>query len=86
MTYFDVDDSSGNICNKSCDICGSGNNLIPVDCSEDAINVLNCLDSMQKIYPKVTTKFLTLTFRGPKSSTVISKGFQNVSGYGKGKN
>ena len=33
----------------------------------------------------MTTKFLVLTYHGSKSSPVISKGFQNVAEYGKGK-
>jgi len=74
------------ICDKSCDICSSAVLEHPADRSDDAIEVLNCLDSMQQIQPKVTTKSLTLTFRGSRSNSITSKGFQNVNGYGKGRN
>ena len=40
---------------------------------------------MQRIKEKVTAKILTLTYRGSKSSSVMNKGFQTVSEYGKGK-
>ncbi|KAJ7376891.1 hypothetical protein OS493_031770 [Desmophyllum pertusum] len=85
VTYFDESDNSGNLCNKSCDVCCSNKAVAPVDHSEDAIEVVNCLESMQQVQEKVTTKFLVLTFRGSKANTVINKGFQNVREYGKGK-
>ena len=85
VAYFDGEDTSGNICNRSCDIRSGGKNLHPADHSEDAIKVVSCLESMQQVHPKVTTKFLVLTFRGSKANTVISKGFQNVREYGMGK-
>ena len=44
----------------------------PVDFSDDAIGVLNCLDSMRQLQPK--------------SNAVISKGFHSVNEYGKGRN
>ena len=81
-SYFH--DESAVICDKSCDICSSGALEHPADRSDDAIEVLKCLESMQQIQPKVTTKWLTLTFRGSKSNAVTSKGFHNVNGYGKG--
>ncbi len=40
---------------------------------------------MQLVQPKVTAKYLALTFRGSKSGTLLKKGFQNVNEYGKGK-
>ena len=83
-SYFQ--DGCALICGKSCDICSSGALEHPADRSDDAIEVLNCLDSMQQIQPNVTTTMLTLTFRGSKSNAVTSKGFQNVNGYGKGRN
>lgn len=43
-------------------------------------------NAMQQIQPKVTKKWLTLTFRGSKSNIITSKGFHNVNGYGKGQN
>lgn len=85
VTYFDESDNSGNLCNKSCDVCCSNKAVAPVDHSEDAIEVVNCLESMQKVQDKITTKFFVLTFRGSKANTVINKGFQNVREYGKGK-
>ena len=42
-------------CDQSCDICSSSILEHPTDCNEDAIEVLNCLDSMQQIQPKVCT-------------------------------
>ena len=66
-------------------ICSSGNLEHRMDFS-DAIQILNCLDSMWQLQPKVTTKLLVLTFRGSKSNAVISKGLENVNEYGKGKN
>lgn len=85
VSYFDGQDNSGIICNRSCDICSGGKNLQPTDHSEDAIKTVSCLESMQQIHAKVTTKFLVLTFRGSKANTVLSKGFQNVREYGTGK-
>ena len=85
VAYFDGVDNSGNICNWSCDICSGGKNLEPIEHSEDAIKVVSCLESMQQVHPKVTTKFLVLTFSGSKANTVISKGFQNVREYGMGR-
>lgn len=87
VTYFDKDDTSGELCNKSCDICASGESgFTNTDCTEYARDVMKCLEGMQKIQPKVTTKFLALTFCGSRSSIVLAKGFQNVVGYGDGKN
>ena len=83
--YFDGEDTSGNICNRSCDICSGGKNVHPADRGEDAIKVVSCLESMQQVNPKVTTKFLALTFHGSKANTVISKGFHHVREYGMGK-
>lgn len=60
------------ICDKSGDICSSAALEHPADCSDDAIEVLNCLDSMQLIQPKVTTKLLTLTFRGSRPNSITS--------------
>ena len=83
-SYFH--DECAVICDRSCDICSSGALEHPADHSNDAIEVLNCLDSMQQIQPKVTMKLLTLTFRGSKSNIITAKGFHNVNGYGKGQN
>ena len=83
--YFG-DGGAGINCDKSCDICSSGNLEHPIDLSDNAIQILNCLDSMRQLQPKVTTKLLVLTFRGSKSNAVISKGLENVNEYGKGKN
>ncbi|CAB4007636.1 ATP-dependent DNA helicase [Paramuricea clavata] len=85
VNYFDKDDHSGDECHKTCDICVSDVVVEPVDYSMEAKNVIDCLKGMQRIQAKVTAKFLTLTFRGSKSSAVINKGFQNVNEYGKGK-
>ena len=85
VTYFDGEENNADICNRSCDVCSVNTILQALDHSEDAINIVNCLESMQQVHPKVTTKFLVLTYRGSKSSPVISKGFQNVAEYGKGK-
>ena len=84
-SYFG-DAGAGINCDKSCDICSSGNLEHPIDFSDDAIQIVNCLDSMRQLQPKVTTKLLVLTFRGSKSNAVISKGLENVNEYGKGKN
>ena len=84
-SYFG-DGGAGINCDKSCDICSSGNLEHPIDFSADAIQILNCLDSMRQLQPKVTTKLLVLTFHGSKSNAVISKGLENVNEYGKGKN
>lgn len=84
-SYFG-DGGAGINCDKSCDICSSGNLEHPIDFSDDAIQILNCVDSMRQLQPKVTTKLLVLTFRGSKSNAVISKGLENVNEHGKGKN
>lgn len=85
VAYFDGVDDSGNICNRSCDICSGGRNLQPIDHGQDAIKAVSCLESVQQVHPKVTTKLLVLPFHGLKANTVISKGFQNVIEYGMGR-
>ena len=86
IAYYFGDGGAGVNCDKSCDICSGGNLEHLVDFSDDGIEILNCLDSMRQIQAKVTTKLLTLTFRGSKSNAITSKGFQNVNEYGKGRN
>ena len=85
VNYFDKEDHSGDVCNESCDICVSHVTVEPVDYSTEAKDIINCLQGMQLVQPKVTAKYLTLTFRGSKSGTLLKKGFQNVNEYGKGK-
>ena len=84
VAYFDGE-ANPPACNRSCDICSGGRNVEPTDKSEDAIKIVNCLESMQQIHPKVTTKLLVLTFRGSKANNVITKGFSNLREYGMGK-
>ena len=64
VTYFDIDGCSSSICNKHCDVCIFNKNAEPVDCSEIAREVINCLEEMETIQPKITAKVLGLTHRG----------------------
>ncbi|KXJ08157.1 Mediator of RNA polymerase II transcription subunit 34 [Exaiptasia diaphana] len=56
VQYFDNNDPSGDLCNHSCNICVKNASVQPVDRSDDAIQVLKCLESMQQIEPNVTIK------------------------------
>ena len=60
-SYFH-DDECTVICDMSCDICSRRALEHLADHGDDAIEVLNCLDSMQQIQPKVTMKLLTIIF------------------------
>lgn len=62
VAYFDGQDNSGNICNSSCGICSGGKHLQPTDHSEDAIRIVDCLESMQQVHSKVTTKFFCFSW------------------------
>ena len=85
MTYFDNEESHENICNKSCDVCMSNRNMQPTNRSDAAKEHVCCLEEVQKIQTKVRTKLLGLTYWGSKSNVITSKGFQQVSYYGKRK-
>jgi len=85
VKYFDSNDTSGDSCTQSCDICCAMHNTVPVNGREDAIQVIKCLESMQQIEPKITAKELSYTFRGSKASNIVKKGFIVVGEYGTGK-
>ena len=51
-----------------------------------AVQVLNCLQSMIHVHPKITFDLLVLVYRGSKRKEVLAKSFQNIPQYGKGKN
>ena len=51
-----------------------------------AVEVLNCLQSMIHVYPKITFNLLVLVYRGSKRKEVLAKSLQNIPQYGKGKN
>ena len=58
---------------KPCDICSNSILEHPADHSDDAIEVLNCLVSMQQIQPKVTTKLLTLNLAVQNQILLLQK-------------
>jgi len=51
-----------------------------------AVEVLNCLQSMIHLHPKITFNLLVLVYRGSKRKEVLAKSFHNIPQYGKGKN
>ena len=51
-----------------------------------AVEVLNCLQSMIRVHPKITFNLLVLVYQGSKRREVLAKSFQNITQYGKGKN
>ena len=51
----------------------------------DALTILQCLENMQKLIPKVTLHNLVLTFRGSKRKEVLNKNLNTIPEFGKGK-
>ena len=72
-------------CDGKCDFCLGGVRVDRQDGNDDALQVLSCLESMQQLHPKVTLQQLILTYRGSKRKEVISKAYNTVPEFGKGK-
>ena len=62
----------------------SNKNVTPINSSEAARELVNCLEEMQKVQQKVTTKLLGLTYHCSKSNVITGKGIHQVGHYGKG--
>lgn len=74
-----------NVC-QSCDYCLDGACIEKTEANMQAVEVLNCLQSMIHVHPKMTFNLLVLVYRGSKRKEVLAKSFQNILQYGKGKN
>jgi len=76
---------SNDVC-RSCDFCLDGACIEKTEANLQAVKVLNCLQSMIHVHPKMTFNLLVLVYRGSKQKEVLAKSFQNIPQYGKGKN
>ena len=72
-------------CGTKCDFCLGGTSNIKEDGKNDALTILQCLENMQKLIPKVTLHNLVLTFRGSKRKEVLNKNLNTIPEFGKGK-
>lgn len=71
---------------RSCDYGVDGACIEKTEATMQAVEVLNCLKSMNRVHPKITFNLLVLLYRGSKRKEVLAKSFQNIPQYGKGKN
>lgn len=78
-------EANNDVC-RSCDYCVDGACIEKTEANTQAVEVLNCLQSMICAHPKVTFNLLVLVYRGSKRKEVLAKSFQNIPQYGKGKN
>ena len=82
-TYFG---EASNDVSRSCDYCVDGTCIGNTEANVQAVEVLDCLQSMIHVHPKITFNLLVLVYRGSKRKEVLAKSFQNIPQYGKGKN
>ena len=78
-------EASNDVC-QSCDYCVNGACTEKTEANMQAVEVLNCLQSMILVYPKITFNLLVLVYRRSKRKEVLAKSLQNIPQYGKGKN
>ncbi|KAL9980641.1 hypothetical protein ACROYT_G009251 [Oculina patagonica] len=71
-------------CNN-CDVCQRADHQASRDASEDGKNVIQCVQGMLHLVPKVTFKAIALTFVGSRRKEVTAKKFNQVDKFGSGK-
>ena len=71
-------------CN-SCDACHKTDHPASSNASEDGKNVVQCVEGMLQLHPKVTFKAVVFTFIGSKRKEVAAKKFNEVQKFGAGK-
>ena len=71
-------------CNN-CDVCHKPDHQASRDASDDGKNVIQCVEGMLQVGPKVTFKAVVLTFIGSKRKEVTAKEFNEVQKFGSGK-
>lgn len=71
-------------CNN-CDACQRADHQASRDASEDGKNVIQCVQGMLQLVPKVTFKVTVLTFVGSRRKEVTAKKFNQVDKFGAGK-
>ena len=71
---------------KTYDYCVDGTYIEKTEANVQAVEALNCLQSMIHVHPKITFNLLVLVYRGSKRKEVLAKSFQDIPQYGKGKN
>ena len=71
-------------CNN-CDNCKNPNHHESIEASNDANNIVQCVEGMLKINKKVTLKALVLTFPGSKRKEITQNKFNELQYFGCGK-
>ena len=71
-------------CNN-CDNCKNPNHHESIEASNDANNIVQCVEGMLKINKKVTLKALVLTFLGSKRKEITQNKFNELQYFGCGK-
>ena len=80
--YFE--EELGDSC-KCCDICQEDSVREVKDFTPHAKNVIECLNQLRAIQPKLKLTDLAMTYMGSKAKVIITQGFHTVAQYGKGK-